>query len=81
LGKTVGDLFFPPGGSRKKIRPIFLKAESWKLSSVIVVLALGLLALGIFHRSLAKNAIVPALPKAFQNLNLPAEPFSGQEVE
>jgi multicomponent Na+:H+ antiporter subunit D len=81
LGKTVGELFFPPGFSRKKVRPIFLKDESWKLSSVIVVLALGLLALGIFHRSLAKNAIVPALPKAFQNLNLPAEPFSGQEVE
>jgi hypothetical protein len=47
----------------------------------VATLVLGVLALGVFHRTLVKNVITPALPKAFQNLNLPLEPFSNQQVE
>jgi multicomponent Na+:H+ antiporter subunit D len=47
----------------------------------ILILALGVLILGIFHQTIIEHFIEPALPKAFQNIPIPNVPFLGKQVE
>jgi multicomponent Na+:H+ antiporter subunit D len=47
----------------------------------ILILALGVLVLGIFHQTIIERFIEPALPKAFQNILMPNVPFLGKQVE
>ncbi len=47
----------------------------------ILVLALGILVLGVFHQTVIERFIEPALPKAFQNISVPNVPFLGKQVE
>jgi len=49
--------------------------------SPILLLALGVLLLGIFHDKIIHDFIEPALPRAFQNLPVPNVPFLGKQVE
>lgn len=51
------------------------------LKAPILLLAAGVLLLGLFHQGVIHNFIEPALPKAFQNLPVPNVPFLGHEVE
>lgn len=81
LVRAACGLFFPSKDSRAKAAPLYFKKTAPQFSWSVAALVLAVLALGIFHRTLVKNVIAPALPKAFQNLNLPVEPFSNQQVE
>jgi len=47
----------------------------------LVLLAVFVFLLGIFHQNVIQNFIEPALPKAYQNIPLPNVPFLGHEVE
>jgi multicomponent Na+:H+ antiporter subunit D len=47
----------------------------------ILILALGVLVLGVFHQNIIERFIEPALPKAFQNIPMPNVPFLGKQVE
>jgi multicomponent Na+:H+ antiporter subunit D len=46
-----------------------------------LLLAAGVLLLGILHQEIIHSFIEPALPKAFQNLPVPNVPFLGKQVE
>jgi len=46
----------------------------------IMVLASGVLLLGIFHQEILHTFVEPALPRAFQNLPVPNVPFLGKAV-
>jgi multicomponent Na+:H+ antiporter subunit D len=46
-----------------------------------LLLAAGILALGLFHQTVLTRFIEPALPKAFLELPSPYVPFLGNEVE
>jgi multicomponent Na+:H+ antiporter subunit D len=47
----------------------------------IMVLAAGVLLLGVFHQEILHTFVEPALPRAFQNLPVPNVPFLGKAVE
>jgi len=47
----------------------------------ILILALGVLILGVFHQTIIERFIEPALPKAYQNISMPNVPFLGKQVE
>jgi multicomponent Na+:H+ antiporter subunit D len=47
----------------------------------VLILALGVLYLGIFHQTIIERFIEPALPKAYQNISIPNVPFLGKQVE
>jgi len=47
----------------------------------VLVLALGMLLLGLFHQAVLNRFIEPALPKAFLELPSPYVPFLGKDVE
>jgi multicomponent Na+:H+ antiporter subunit D len=47
----------------------------------MLLLAAGVLLLGIFHQDIIHNFIEPTLPKAFLNSPLPNVPFLGKQVE
>jgi NADH:ubiquinone oxidoreductase subunit 2 (subunit N) len=47
----------------------------------ILILALGIIILGVFHQTVIDRFIEPALPKAFQNISIPNVPFLGKQVE
>jgi multicomponent Na+:H+ antiporter subunit D len=47
----------------------------------ILVLAGGILLLGVFHQEILHTYVEPALPRAFQNLPVPNVPFLGKVVE
>jgi multicomponent Na+:H+ antiporter subunit D len=47
----------------------------------VLVLALGILILGVFHQTIIQHFIEPSLPKAFQNISMPNVPFLGKQVE
>jgi len=47
----------------------------------VLMLALGILVLGIFHQTVIERFIEPALPKVFQNISMPNVPFLGKQVE
>ena len=46
-----------------------------------MVLAGGVLLLGVFHQEILHTYVEPALPRAFQNLPVPNVPFLGKAVE
>ena len=56
--------------------PVSLSAKA-----PLLLAALGVLLLGIFHQEIIHNLIEPALPKAFLNLPVPNVPFLGKQVE
>jgi multicomponent Na+:H+ antiporter subunit D len=47
----------------------------------IMVLAAGVLLLGVFHQEILHTYVEPSLPRAFQNLPVPNVPFLGKAVE
>ena len=47
----------------------------------LLLLALAVLLLGLFHHEIIHNFIEPALPKAFLDLPVPNVPFLGKQVE
>jgi len=47
----------------------------------ILILASGIMMLGVFHQTVIDRFIEPALPKAFQNISIPNVPFLGKQVE
>ncbi len=47
----------------------------------IMVLAAGVLLLGVLHQEVLQTFVEPALPRAFQNLPVPNVPFLGKAVE
>jgi len=47
----------------------------------VLLLALGVLVLGLFHQAALNRFIEPALPKAFLELPSPYVPFLGKDVE
>jgi multicomponent Na+:H+ antiporter subunit D len=47
----------------------------------IMVLAAGVLLLGVFHQEILHTYVEPTLPRAFQNLPVPNVPFLGKAVE
>ena len=51
------------------------------LTAVLWGLALGGLALGLCHKTLLRDIITPALPKAFQHWTPPVENWNSQDVE
>jgi multicomponent Na+:H+ antiporter subunit D len=46
-----------------------------------LLLAIGILLLGLFHQFLIHDFIEPSLPKGFQNIPVPNVPFLGHQVE
>lgn len=47
----------------------------------IILLAVGVLFLGLFNQRIIHDFIEPALPKAFLNVPVPTVPFLGKQVE
>ena len=54
---------------------------SFSAKAPLLVLAMGVLLLGIFHQEIIHNFIEPALPKAYLNTPVPNVPFLGKQVE
>jgi multicomponent Na+:H+ antiporter subunit D len=58
-----------------------IHASSGAAKIPVLILALGILVLGVFHQTIIQHFIEPALPKAFQNISMPNVPFLGKQVE
>jgi multicomponent Na+:H+ antiporter subunit D len=56
-------------------------ASSFASKLPILLLAVGVILLGMFHQGIIHDYVEPALPKAFQNLPVPNVPFLGKAVE
>jgi len=54
---------------------------SFASKAPLLLLALAVLLLGLFHQEIIHNFIEPALPKAFLDLPVPNVPFLGKQVE
>jgi multicomponent Na+:H+ antiporter subunit D len=54
---------------------------NWGPKWPVVLLTAGVLALGLFNKTVIHDFMDPSLPKAFQNLPAPNVPFLGKEVE
>ena len=54
---------------------------AWASKWPVVLLTAGVLALGLFNKTVIHDVLDPSLPKAFQNLPAPNVPFLGKEVE
>jgi multicomponent Na+:H+ antiporter subunit D len=78
LGKAAWKLFTREEGDPQAVS---IKKAPKRVTAVLWVLALAGLALGFWHKTLLRDIITPALPKAFQHWTPPVENWNSQDVE
>jgi multicomponent Na+:H+ antiporter subunit D len=61
--------------------PALLKKGPRVLAAILWGGALAGLAFGVWHKTLLRDIVTPALPKAFQHWTPPLEPWNGKDVE